>query len=349
MSQSSVKEVERLLREAGIPDPRATARASAPPASPVRRFLRRLRRRVLVALLCVALVVAGLLQWTTRTASEPLLPPGGAQIGPPHALDSRFGIVQAFEDPRAEQTVPIGWERLVFWWKELQPAGPNSWNAFATNHDQQIDSETRAGRKIVGLLINTPDWAAAVPSLHGVSPPSGLYLPYDDPRNYWGHFVGLMARRYAGRIDDWIIWNEVDIPNGHWHTWGGSTADYAQLVKVAYLAARAANPHARIILAGDPYWYDHGAWFADLAQRLSTSPGARAHGDYFDAVNLHLYSSPSEVIPIVTWYRKTMAHLGISKPIWIAETNVTPYDDSTRTYPRGDLRASLDDQASFIV
>jgi hypothetical protein len=317
--------------------------------SPIRRFVRRLLLRVLVAMLCIALVLAALLRWTTGTATEPLTPPSGAQIGQPHAVDPRFGIVQAYEDPQAARTVPIGWERMVFFWKELQPTGPDSWNAFATNHDVEIDQELKAGRQIVGLLINTPDWAAANPALHSDSPPKGLYLPYNDQSNYWGRFVGLMAKRYAGRINDWIIWNEVTIPSGQWHTWGGSRADYAQLVKVAYLAARAANPRARIVLAGDPFWYDHGAWFADLLHRLTSAPDARANHDYFDVVNLHLYSGPTGFVHVIDWYRATMARQGIAKPIWISETNAAPYDDSARPYPRGGLRASLDDQASFMV
>jgi hypothetical protein len=155
-----------------------------------------------------------------------------------------------------------------------------------------------------------------------------------------------MARHYAGRIDDWIIWNEVNIPNGKWHTWAGSAADYAQLVKVAYLAARAANPHARIILAGDPYWYDHGAFFTELLQRLTAD---HQNGGYFDVANLHLYSRPSDMATVVTWYRQTMARFGLQKPIWISETNAIPYDDSARPLPRGNFYASLDDQASFII
>lgn len=350
MSHPSVREVERVLREAGIQEPRqSTRRGGRTPRGRRRRITLRLARWLCVALACLLLPLAGLLRWSTGTATEPLTPPGGAQIGPPHAIDPRFGIVQAFEDPRAAQTVPIGWERMVFWWKSLQPDGPDSWNAFATDHDQVIDREVRAGRQIVGLLINTPDWAAADPAQHGNSVPKGLYLPYDDPRNYWGHFVGLMAKRYAGRIDDWIIWNEVNIPSGQFHTWGGTRADYAQMVKVAYLAATEANPRARIILAGDPYWYDHGAWFADLLRRLTSDPEARANHDYFDAANLHLYSGPTGFVHVIDWYRATMARYGVDKPIWIAETNAIPYDDSARQYPRGAFRASLDDQASFIV
>src|SRR5262249_12576042 len=123
-------------------------------------------------------------------------------------------------------------------------------------------------------------------------------------------------------------------------------ADYAQLVKVANLAARAANPHARIILAGDPYWYDHGAFFTDLLRRLTAD---HAHGGYVDVANLHLYSRPSDMASVVAWYPRTLARFGLRKPIWIGETNAIPYDDTARPLRRGNFYASLDDQASFIV
>lgn len=303
------------------------------------RWLRHLRRRLIWLALCALLAILGQ-YWV-------FLAPVGDPAGPPAtASDPRFGVVEAFAAPREASTLGVGWERIGFWWKELQKSGPDSWNPFATGHDVTINAELAAGRHLAGLLINTPDWAAAIPAAHGASPPRGLYLPYDDPRNYWGHFVHLIAARYAGRIDDWIIWNEVNIPSGKWHTWSGSVADYAQLVKVAYLAARAANPHARIILAGDPYWYDHGAFFTQLLKDLTTDS---AYGGYFDVANLHLYSRPSEMVTVVAWYRRTLARFGLRKPIWISETNAVPYNDAARPLPRGNFYASLDDQASFIV
>lgn len=272
-----------------------------------------------------------------------------ASMAPATESDPRFGVVQAFTDALAASRIGVRWERVTFWWKEMQPSGPTSWNYFATEHDKLINQELRAGRSVVGLLINTPDWAATNPALHGIAVPRGLYLPYNSPNNYWGHFVALMAQHYAGRIDDWVIWNEVSIPSGQWHTWAGTRADYAQLVRVAYQAAKSVNPHAQIILAGDPYWYDHGSWFADTVQRLARMPGASENNSYFDAVNLHLYNRPTDLAPIIDQYRAVLSANGIAKPIWLGETNAIPYNDPARRYPRTGFFASLDDQASYIV
>ena len=268
----------------------------------------------------------------------------------PAPADPRFGAVEAFRAPRQAAALHLGWERMIFWWKEMQPDGPDSWNPFATDHDRQITASLAAGRSIAGLLINTPDWAAAQPLSHAHSVPRGLYLPYDNPQNYWGHFVGLIARRYAGRIDDWIIWNEVTIPHGRaWHTWDGTADDYAQLVKVAYLAATAANPRARIVLAGDPYFYDYGAMFSGLLRRFAADPGASSHHNYFDVVDLHLYGRPLEIATVVPWYQQALASAGLHTPIWIGETNAPPYDPAVTRRSRQVRQPSLDQQSSFFA
>jgi hypothetical protein len=345
----SASDVERLLRQAGVANDARRDHGRRPP----RRKGSRRRRAItvlLTLLVCASAIVALAMFTSVGTATDPISPPSALPTIPgTHAADPRIGIVEAFRAPAQAATVPIGWERIQFSWKELQKKGPDSWDPFATNHDKQIDQEIKLGRTVVGLLINTPDWAAVQSALHGASPPKGLYLPYDDPNNYWGHFVGMVAKRYAGRVDDWIIWNEVNIPSGHWNTWGGTDADYVQLLKVAYLAAKAANPAARVVLAGDPYWYDHGALFDNLLHRVAADPGAAAHNDYFDVVNLHLYSRPTDMIKVVDWYRAQMRKAGISKPIWISETNAIPYDDTVRLYKKGGFRATLDNQASYIV
>jgi hypothetical protein len=280
-----------------------------------------LRSLLVLVLLCLVLD----LLTSTGTVTDPDNPPTALPRVPWYGqVDPRIGIEEAYRAPAQAATVPIGWERIPFFWSSLQKTGPDSWNIFAMGAPGTITHQVSLGRQVVGLLISTPAWAAANPVQGPDSPPKGLYLPYNDPHNYWGHFVGLIARRYAGRINDWIIWNEVNIPNGKWKTWGGSVADYVQLLKVAYQAARAANPQAQIILAGDPYWYDHGAFFEQLLHQLVQDPSARAHHLFFDAVNLHLYSRP-------------------------LETNVVPYNDTVRLYPPGDFRATTDQQASFIM
>src|SRR5205085_544691 len=82
------------------------------------------------------------------------------------------------------------------------------WRAGYYLRDDLIAGERRDGIEVVGLLMNTPPWAAsrAADGVHSV--PAGLNRPLDDPQNTWAVFVRKMAADYRGRIDTWIIWNE---------------------------------------------------------------------------------------------------------------------------------------------
>ena len=148
------------------------------------------------------------------------------------ARDVRFGLNQAWQAPDAADLAGAGWSRILFWWSELQKNGPNELDLFATDQDSWINDERTRGRELAGGIVNTARWASTDGSPNGV--PRNLYLPWDHHDNYWGQFVRKLAEHYRGRIDIWIIWNEVDIHHGSWSTWNGSLEDYVQLQKVAY-------------------------------------------------------------------------------------------------------------------
>ncbi|MCC7368041.1 MAG: hypothetical protein IT306_06440 [Chloroflexi bacterium] len=273
-----------------------------------------------------------------------------AQATPAAAItrDSRFGLNEAWRAAEAADRAGAGWSRILFWWSEMQKDGPGGLNLFATDQDAYINNEADRGRLLVGAVLNTPPWASADGSRNGV--PNGLYLPYDHPDNTWGQFMRLMAQHYKGRIDTWIIWNEVDISHGQWATWNGSLEEYVQLQKVAYKAIKAGNPNATVLPFGAAWWYDYGATISRMLDLLKADPEAAANNYYFDAANLHLYSRAADIPRIVGWYRAEMAARGMmSKPIWIGETNAIPYDDAIWRAPKANFRASMDEQASYII
>ena len=116
----------------------------------------------------------------------------------------------------------------------------------------RLPSSWLKNAELIGLLIGIPEWAR---DAHGL--PQGLWLDHDDPANLWAVFVRETAGRYAGRIDHWIIWNEPDIDETEVaHSWNGSVDDFYQLQRVAYIAAKEANPHAVIHLPAFTYWAD---------------------------------------------------------------------------------------------
>src|SRR5581483_2288063 len=116
------------------------------------------------------------------------------------------------------------WE---FKWSNIEQArGTYSYAAY----DPIVNAAQGAGMSVVGLLDGTPYWASSTVTATGTQVPANLYLPWDDPSNYWGAFVYAAAQHYRGHIAVWEIWNEPDQYNNA--SWAGSEADYYQLLKV---------------------------------------------------------------------------------------------------------------------
>jgi hypothetical protein len=208
---------------------------------------------------------------------------------------------------------------------------------------------------VVGVALYTPQWATSTPNAARTpNVPANLYLPYDDRRNYWGQFMYRLASHYRGQIDTWILWNEPDMYTDQvLYTWEGSVEDMYQLIKVGYLAVKAANPDARVVLPGLTYWWDKEAGRRMYLDRLldvaAKDPSAPSHNWYFDVANLHVYGNPLNVFAAATVFRRALDARGLKQPIWIDEANVIPYDDPRNPLPRQPFRASMEDQASYMI
>ena len=295
-------------------------------------------KKALPALICLGLLIPHI--WIGAPASA---------ASPP---DPRFGVVEAYDAPAQATLAGVGWERILFWWHQLQPNGSEDWNG-QYFPDEILDRERAQGREVVGLLNNTPPWATDDEPLRGV--PRGLYLSHDDPNNLWASFVRRVVSHYAGRIDHWIIWNEPDVWDGEHvgHTWTGSVEDYYQLLKVAYLAAKEANPNCVIHLTGLTYWWDwvygRRQYFERFLDVVAQDPTAPEHNHYFDVVTLHIYFKPQTVYEITSVFRQAMLEQGLDKPIWINETNAAPSHDPSRPVHEPRFVISLDEQASYII
>jgi hypothetical protein len=267
----------------------------------------------------------------------------GAQERPP---DTRFGAVEAFRDPVAAAEAGVGWERILFYWSELQPGGPEDWNSYHVP-DVWLNLAAEQGREVVGLLKHTPAWATDGPVGCGV--PRGLDLPVDDPGNLWASFIRRVVSIYAGRIDRWIIWNEPDIvPPTYGYEWCGSIEEYYWLLKVAYLAAHQANPEVTIHLAGMTTWHDR-AYLSRLLALAAQDPAADQHGFYFDVASLHIYFRTESVPEIINATQATLTAYGLNKPVWVNETNAPPNSDPQWPMEAANYEISLDEQASYLL
>ncbi len=264
--------------------------------------------------------------------------------GPPP--DARFGAVEAFRDPVAAAEAGVAWDRILFYWSELQPAGPEDWNGYHVP-DDWLDLAAQQGREVIGLLKHTPAWATDGPPGCGV--PRGLDLPVDDPGNLWASFVRRVVQIYGDRIHRWVIWNEPDIDQQTYgNEWCGSLDDYYRLLKVAYLAAHQVDPDVQIHLAGLTFWHDRDYLRRFLAHAVQ-DPTAVEHNYYFDVVSVHIYFQTESVPYIINEMLAALRAYGLQKPIWVNETNASPDSDPDWPLVRPRWRVSLEEQAGFLL
>jgi hypothetical protein len=309
-------------------------------------------RSPLFALLTAIVVITSLPTSQARAAE-----PRNATVAPLPAIetdDGRFGFVQGIVQPDLAWQAGARWDRIIFPWSLIQKDGPNSWTQlyFA---DEAIRAQARRGVTVAGVLIYTPQWASPTPEKgRPVDPPRGLDLKYNDPNNAWGQFVRKIVDRHRGVVDHWIVWNEPDMYTpGLRYTFDGSFEQYAQLLKVAYLNAKEVNPNSKVILGGFAYWWDkeHGRppFLGPLLEVIARDPDRQKNNHYFDIVSVHTYTAPLNSFAEPLVMRDILDQRGMKKPIWIGESNVIPHDDVKNTLGAGQFRASLDQQASYII
>ena len=183
--------------------------------------------------------------------------------------------------------------------------------------------------------------------------------------NPWARFVyetvsrykpgGAVAQQQGWPADPgvrhWEIWNEED----YGLFWIGTTQDYARLLKVAYLAARHADPQARIIFGGLAN-FQKPNWLRDTLAIINTYPDKAAGNWFFDGVAEHNYAWSWH-----TWYYLYKASQALNsysitgKSLWVTESGVSLCDEypgpscfeddgSPRPY-----RANPEEQAAFVI
>ncbi|MCB8942805.1 MAG: hypothetical protein H6658_03405 [Ardenticatenaceae bacterium] len=263
-------------------------------------------------------------------------------------IDPRFGAIESFWAPQEAADLGVGWERILFYWSEIQPTGPGDWNTLHVLEEWLAEANGQ-GRTIVGLLKNTPAWATDGQPFSGV--PRGLYLPVDDPGNLWATYLRQVAAYYGPRgVHHWIIWNEPDIaPDVYGHEFSGTTQDYYQLVKVAYQVLKTADPEAVIHLGGMTYWHDP-SYLRRFLGVVTADPTAAENNYYFDIITYHIYFRPETIYSIVGGGFSLQQELGIPfKPIWVNETNARPSMDPEWPVQVQSFPVDLEQQAWYIV
>jgi hypothetical protein len=291
-----------------------------------------------------------------------LVPPTHAQRGmirpepldPVNETDGRFGVVQGIAAPGLAWDAGARWDRVIFPWSLIQKDGPDSWRELYYP-DEAIRAQAARGVEMSGVVIYTPQWASVDPERgRPVDRPKNLELPYNHPNNHWGQFMRKLATRFKGVVKNWYVWNEPDLYDPDLrYTWDASIEDYYLLLKVAYLNIKEVSPEARVVMGGFAYWWDkqHGRppYLASLLEIIGRDPQRLRHDHYFDVISVHTYQSPLNSLAEPLIMREIMDLRGINKPIWISESNVVPWDDPSHPLGSDGMRATLDEQASYII
>jgi hypothetical protein len=170
------------------------------------------------------------------------------------------------------------WVVEYFLWAAQEPArGVYDWS----HADLVVDHAANQGLKVIARLGYVPEWARPSNSSH-------LYLDdkhYDD----FASFVGEFARHFRDRVDYIVIWNEPNLSQ----EWGYRPVDpaaYTEVLRRAYLAAKAANPDVKILGGAlAPTLAPPGSEWAlndlDFLQGMYDAGAA----PYFDALAAHSY------------------------------------------------------------
>jgi hypothetical protein len=219
--------------------------------------------------------------------------------------------------------------RIPIGWPSVQPTkdGEFDWSGF----DNPVEEAAKAGIKVVPFLTGAPETALPekrVPGAGGLMAPA--HLPISGAgRTGWVSFLTAAVARYGSTgsfwsghsgvpkipIREWQIWNE---PNFKYFIAKPNPAEYGKLVKISYTALRAADPEAKVILAGlfarpkgsrDPKTGKHKSlnWYASdfVSQMYITTPGIKTK---FNGASLHPYTIYAKELPgVIEEFREVLA------------------------------------------
>lgn len=247
--------------------------------------------------------------WRLRSAPQP---------------DSWFGLPPARLAAELDLVAELGVELVRFElpWALIEPEPParaaGRWEAA----DAIVEGCRSRGLEPVPVLIWTPPWAAEAPN-----------LPPREP-GWFAEFAAAAAARYRERARWYELWNEPNLAR----YWEAPIRHYAAgILRAGSTGVRAADPDARVVLAGL-------AQGGGLGEVLAVETGA------FDAAALHYYpprrlagwrARPERAVAA---FRETLARAGLAHlPVWLGEVGgmagaSSPRDDNPVSGPRGQVR-----------
>jgi hypothetical protein len=294
----------------------------------------------------ISMALIGLIPVAVLPAADPPAAESGFTVKhAPHRFaadllpDSPFGINTALrpDAPNLEarlaamQEAGIKWGRQDFTWRRIErEKGRYDFEPY-----ERLEAACRRrGILIFGCLTSAPEF-------HDPGTREGA--------DAYAAFAAACARRFAGKVDHWQIWNE---PNGGF--WKGTPEEYARLLAASGKAIHEANPRAKVL--GLNMAFCDVLWAERILKLVPH--------DCFDIACFHPYRPPSAPEDGFDWWeldqyvkswhkqdltpdyplvrmtfleqaeelRKVMARFGEPKPMWVTEicwnTHIHPYGTS---------------------
>ena len=215
------------------------------------------------------------------------------------------------------------WVRFsTFRWHEIEPVrtNPPQYDWTAVDEESLRNAEAN-GMEVLAIVHYTPEWAQKYPG-------SFCGPIKEEALDAFAEFLTELVNRYSVppySIRYWELWNEPDTPvwlnSSGYGCWGEVTDDYygggyyAEMLKKAYQAIKAADPSAQVLLGGllldcdggnPPGTKDCSA--STFLEGVLRNDGGR----YFDGVSYHAY----------TYYGGALGSM--SNPNWAGSVTAVP-------------------------
>ncbi len=227
--------------------------------------------------------------------------------------------------------------RTVFSWQRAQGGEGDPFDFTVT--DRLLEDALEHGVQLLPIVTDTPVWARARVS-HWWPERTADFARYMDALvarygpggSFWGDNPGVPEQP----VRHWQIYNEP-----------GMSKHYAPLLRTAHRRVEAADPGAKIVLAGLTGTEGGAPW--DVLRYQYRRGGVKNR--WFDIAAIHLYTGKAENVDDgVRLFRRVMKRNGDRrKPVWLTEFGITASKGRT-TAPRSQrtLRTTDEGMASFL-
>lgn len=173
--------------------------------------------------------------------------------------------------------------------------------------DEVMALAQRYRLRVLADLLTVPPWMAAA-GCPGSDDATRSRCPPRDFTEY-GQMIGQIVTHADPAITDWEVWNEPD--RGQF--FGGTAADYAQMLRAAHTAIKTVDPAANVVIGGIT-GTSGLPWLGQVFDALG--PGA---AQQFDTANLHERGGLDTLTGDVSTVRAFYAAHGFTGPLWVTE------------------------------